>query len=281
MKPDWQNKSYAKGGASTGPSTMHAKLKVGMSSLHGKIGASNTNMPQAPKPVAKPTVRKFADGGAVRGGVMSDEDYAKRMEQGEKNMERLRSAADSIKSFFSREDKPSASNITGDSGMSASDTAKKQAVSGGAQMPAAEPEKTRKIEDYMAKAPASDEADYGNESRRTSMASAPTPAKAKPAAKPSKVEPAANADYGNESRRTSMAASKEEAPAAQKGKPYRTLDGKMAYATPDVKTPPSNKDWGVQNVAGNLKKYAGAAADYVKNFETPAERRSRERKEGK
>ena len=161
MKPDWQNKSFAKGGAATGPSTMHSKLKVGMSSLHSKIGAATNNMPQAPKPA----VRKFADGGAVR--TRSDEEigdtdprtgkvdpgsYDRRMAEGAKNMERLSSAADTLKSFFSSKEAPaSASNITGESGMSASDTAKKQAMSGGAQMPVAAEEPRRQISDYMVK----------------------------------------------------------------------------------------------------------------------------------
>jgi hypothetical protein len=290
MKPDWQNKSFAKGGAATGPSTMHSKLKVGMSSLHSKIGAANSNMPQAPKPV----VRKFADGGAVRTrsddeigdtdprtGKVDPGSYDRRMKAGEENMARLSSAADTLKSFFSSKEAPaSASNITGDSGMSASDMAKKQAMSGGAQMPAAEPEKTRKIEDYMAKAPEAEGADYGNEGRRTSMASAPTPAKAKPAAKPSKVEPAANVNYGNEDRRTPMATTKAEAPTKPTKKTYRSVSGKIETYEPEPEKP-ANQRWGVQNVIPNAKRYAGAVADYVKNFETPAERRSRERKEGK
>jgi hypothetical protein len=161
MKPDWQNKSFAKGGAATGPSTMHSKLKVGMSSLHSKIGMANSNMPQAPKPA----VRKFADGGVVRTrsddeigdtdprtGKVDPGSYDRRMAEGAKNMERLSSAADTLKSFFSSKEAPaSASNITGDSGMSASDMAKKQAMSGGAQMPAAAEEPRRQISDYMVK----------------------------------------------------------------------------------------------------------------------------------
>jgi hypothetical protein len=167
MKPDWQNKSFAKGGAATGPSTMHSKLKVGMSSLHSKIGAATNNMPQAPKPA----VRKFADGGVVRTrsddeigdtdprtGKVDPGSYDRRMAEGAKNMERLSSAADTLKSFFSSKEAPaSASNITGDSGMSASDTAKKQAMSGGAQMPAAAEEPRRQISDYMVKKEATED----------------------------------------------------------------------------------------------------------------------------
>jgi hypothetical protein len=61
MKPDWQNKSYAKTSSPTAPSTTHPKLKLGMTSLHSKIAVANNNMPQTPKPA----VRKFADGGEV------------------------------------------------------------------------------------------------------------------------------------------------------------------------------------------------------------------------
>jgi len=172
MKPDWQNKSYAKSSSPTGPSTTHAKLKVGMSSLHSKISAANNNMPKAPKPV----VRKFADGGSVRTrsddeigdtdprtGKVDPGSYDRRMKAGEENLNRLKSAVESVRSFFSRDKAPesSPSNITGDSGMKDSDTAKKQAMSGGMDFekkaePVAESkveakaeEPRRKIEDYM------------------------------------------------------------------------------------------------------------------------------------
>jgi hypothetical protein len=182
MKPDWQNKSYAKSSSPTGPSTTHAKLKVGMSSLHSKISAANNNMPKAPKPV----VRKFADGGVVRtrsddqiwwesqpgnrgknypGDDIASKQYDRNKAAGEENLSRLKSAARSIASFFSRdkEAESSSANITGDSGMKDSDVAKKQAMSGGMDFekkagPVAEPkveakaeEPRRKIEDYMVK----------------------------------------------------------------------------------------------------------------------------------
>ncbi len=112
MKPDWQNKSYAKSSSPTGPSTTHAKLKVGMSSLHSKISAANNNMPKAPKPV----VRKFADGGSVRTrsddeigdtdprtGKVDPGSYDRRMKAGEENLNRLKSAVESVRSFFSRD----------------------------------------------------------------------------------------------------------------------------------------------------------------------------------
>jgi len=180
MKPDWQNKSYAKSSSPTGPSTTHAKLKVGMSSLHSKISAANNNMPKAPKPV----VRKFADGGVVRtrsddqiwwesqpgnrgknypGDDIASKQYDRNKAAGEENLSRLKSAARSIASFFSRdkEAESSSANITGDSGMKDSDVAKKQAMSGGMDFekkaqPVAESkveakaeEPRRKIEDYM------------------------------------------------------------------------------------------------------------------------------------
>jgi len=200
MKPDWQNKSFAKGGTATGPSTMHAKLKVGMSSLHSKIGAANSNMPQAPKPATKPVVRKFADGGMVR--TRSDDEigdtdmrtgrvdpgsYDRRMKAGAENMERLRSAADTIKSFFSKE-KPSESssaNISGDTGMSDTDTAKKQAISGGYQMAKTETEEPRRsISDYMVK-PTETESKTEIQATPVETGAAPAPAKKANAAKAS------------------------------------------------------------------------------------------------
>lgn len=182
MKPDWQNKSYAKSGSPAGPSTTHAKLKVGMSSLHSKISAANSNMPKAPKPV----VRKFADGGSVRtrsddqiwwesqpgnrgkdypGDEIASKQYERNKAAGEENLSRLKSAAESIRSFFSRDKSPevSSANITGDSGMSESDIAKKQAMSGGmasekkAEAPAPE-ERRREITDYMVKKDAASDA---------------------------------------------------------------------------------------------------------------------------
>lgn len=144
MKPDWQNKSYAKNGAVTGSSTMHSKLKVGTSSLHSKISAANNNMPQAPKPV----VRKFADGGTVlktrtaeeigdtdtKSGRVDPGSFDRRAAEGAKNMERLRSVGDSISSFFSKEDKASSDksssdNITNNNGASESDKAKREIIS--------------------------------------------------------------------------------------------------------------------------------------------------------
>ena len=182
MKPDWQNKSYAKSGSPAGPSTTHPKLKVGMSSLHSKIAVANHNTAQA----KKPAVRKFADGGSVRtrsddqiwwesqpgnrgkdypGDEIASQQYERNKAAGEENLSRLRSAAESIRSFFSREKSPdtSSANITGDSGMSESDIAKKQAMSGGiasekkAEAPAPE-ERRREITDYMVKKNATSDA---------------------------------------------------------------------------------------------------------------------------
>jgi hypothetical protein len=114
MKPDWQNKSYAKTSSPTAPSTMHSKLKVGMTSLHSKIAVSNHNMPSQPMPA----VRKFADGGSVRTrsddeigdtdlrtGKVDPGSYDRRMAQGEKNLQALKDAFNK----FTGDNKPSAS----------------------------------------------------------------------------------------------------------------------------------------------------------------------------
>lgn len=222
MKPDWQNKSYAKTSSPTGPSTTHAKLKVGMSSLHSKISAANSNMPKAPKPV----VRKFADGGSVR--TRSDEEigdtdprtgkvdpgsYDRRMKAGEENLNRLKSAVESVRSFFSRDKAPesSPSNITGDSGMSDSDTAKKQAMSGGMDFEKKAETKTepkvgaeeprRVIEDYIKKAP-----------EAAAVVSANTNAQDLPPA------PAANAPAANASNASSLVRSSNTAKTVKKKK---------------------------------------------------------------
>ena len=236
MKPDWQNKSYAKGGAATGPSTMHPKLKVGMSSLHSKIGMANSNMPQAPKPA----VRKFADGGMVR--TRSDDEigdtdirtgrvdpgsYERRMKAGEENMERLRSAADTIKSFFSKDKgaDTSASNATGDSGMSASDTAKKQAMSGGFQMAKADSEEPRRqISDYMVKKEATED--------KAEPVAAPVeaePFKAKKPAKPAmSTEPAMETPRQGRSGRTGPMASRRQLDAGGPSASGKIIEERMA-----------------------------------------------------
>jgi hypothetical protein len=332
MKPDWQNKSYAKGGAATGPSTMHSKLKVGMSNLHSKIGQANSNMPQAPKPAAKPAVRKFADGGAVRTrsddeigdtnprtGKVDPGSYDRRMKAGEENMASLRSAADSIKNFFSQEGKTSSSNVTGDTGMSASDTAKKAAMSGGAQMPAAAEEKPRTIESYMAKAPKdeTEAADYGNEGARTPMPRASSEPKAKPAkrnvnaqnvsAPAPKVEapaPKVEAPFQSSVSKASAPSPQVETAAQMREKQLRASAGSRAARMSEAKKPvapampsvkaaaseikfsgrvPTSEEASAnrQALANKAKEFGVGIADYIKNFETPAERRSRERKEGK
>jgi hypothetical protein len=169
MKPDWQNKSYAKTSSPTAPSTTHPKLKLGMTSLHSKIAVANNNMPQAPKPA----VRKFADGGVIR--TRSDEEigdtpnypgakpdpgsFDRRMAEGEKNMQRLRSLGDSISSFFSKEDKAStekasSDNITNVSGGNKSDEAKAAIISAAMDKKpetVVTEEPRRKITDYMVK----------------------------------------------------------------------------------------------------------------------------------
>ena len=57
---------------------------------------------------------------------------------------------------------------------------------------------------------------------------------------------------------------------------YRDLSGKVQYKTPDI---PSAAKTASDAVASGAKKVGSGIADYVKNFETPAERRSREAKE--
>jgi len=195
-------------------------------------------------------------------------------------------------------------------------------------------EPRRKIEDYMKKAPEAEDANYGNEGRRTSMGVAPTP-KAPPKAAlakqvssdPRNVEtsksrgrpaeaknpnysnegrsstaPAKNPNYSNEGR-SSTAPSKvadtvktvakmyAQGPigvAADATKPladkatnamretYRDLSGKVQYKTPDI---PSAAKTVSDAVTSGAKKVGSGIADYVKNFETPAEARSRRDKE--
>lgn len=310
MKPDWQNKSYAKSGSPAGPSTTHAKLKVGMSSLHSKISAANSNMPKAPKPV----VRKFADGGSVRtrsddqiwwesqpgnrgkdypGDEIASKQYERNKAAGEENLSRLKSAAESIRSFFSRDKSPevSSANITGDSGMSESDIAKKQAMSGGmasekkAEVPAPE-ERRREITDYMVRKDAASDA----VAQPVTTVSDLPPAPAAPASdnsssskkidsSPKKVDnKKVKVDAKNYEKKTETQnlLARYPAPDIDVPKPkktYRSLSGKIETYED---TPKPSVD-----VMPAIKKGAGAVADYFKNFETPAERRSRLAKENK
>lgn len=193
MKPDWQNKSFAKTSSPTGPSTTHPKLKVGMSSLHSKIAVANHNTAQA----KKPAVRKFADGGTVlktrsdeeigdtntKSGVVDPGSFDRRAAQGEKNLQALK---DAFNKFTGEKSAP----------VSADTAENKQPVERFATTKSPEPEpkpkaeeKPRQITDYMAKAPESDVVDYGNEGSRTSMARSAAPIKpvkkaAQPAAQP-------------------------------------------------------------------------------------------------
>ena len=203
-------------------------------------------------------------------------------------------------------------------------------------------EPRRKIEDYQKKAPEAEDANYGNEGRRTSMGVSPvskSTSKSAPKAAPksetnttrkdpreaeasmsrgtraaapknpnysnegrSSTAPAKNPNYSNEGR-SSTAPSKvadtvktvaktvAQGPAgalATTAKPvadkaanamretYRDLSGKVQYKTPDI---PSAAKTVSDAVASGVKKVGSGIADYVKNFETPAERRSREAKE--
>lgn len=192
MKPDWQNKSFAKTSSPSGPSTTHPKLKVGMSSLHSKIAVANHNTVQA----KKPAVRKMADGGTVRtrsdeeigdtnvkSGVVDPGSFERRAAQGEKNLQALK---DAFNKFTGEKSAPVSTDMAEN----------KQPVERFAATKSPEPEpkpkaeeKPRQITDYMAKAPESDVVDYGNEGGRTSMARSAAPIKpvkkaAQSAAKP-------------------------------------------------------------------------------------------------
>ena len=245
-------------------------------------------MPQAPKPV----VRKFADGGMVRGGVMSDEDYAKRMEQGEKNMERLRSAADSIKSFLSPKEKASADNLTGDTGMSETDKAKKAAMSGGAQMPAAAEEPRRQISDYMVK-PTETESKTEIQATPVETGAAPAPAKSVKAAKASVASvstsaPAKPTETSAQMREKQLRASggSRGARMGEVSKPTASSVSSAKASPSEIKVSgrvPTSEEAAAnrQALASKAKEFGVGVANYIKNFETPAERRSRERQEGK
>lgn len=304
MKPDWQNKSFAKGGAATGSTTMHSKLKVGMSSLHSKIGAAINNMPQAPKPA----VRKFADGGAVRTrsdeeigdtnprtGVVDPGSYERRMKQGEENMARLSSAVDSFKSFFSQKDKASPENVTGASGMSAADEAKKSAMSGGYQTPSTAEEKRREMADYMVKPTETESKTEINATPvETKAAPAPAPTKkakqvasAKKASAPApktETKKTVSSDTAAPSVKATSAAPVSQPVAKPTAKPAQQGTWGIHNAVPNIKSAASSIEkslnspdgkWGVQNVIPNIKGMAKSASDYINNFETPAERRSR------
>jgi len=319
MKPDWQNKSFAKTGSPAAPSTMNPKLKVGMSTLHSKISQANSNMPQAPKPA----VRKFADGGAVRTrsddeigdtnprtGVVDPGSYDRRMKAGEENLNRLKSAVESVRSFFSREKEPesSPSNITGDSGMSESDVAKKQSMSNmsfdkkeepKAEVKAEEPR--RKIEDYIKSAPvvesttssqnlpAADAAPAASSNAAPAAAASSNTAVVKKAAAPvvapvNKKKPA-KVDRSNKSGQSQkdiealilqnkgLAGNDAMKKQQQQSSTITKPTGSGRVPTPEQAA--ANR----QALIDKAKSVGTSVADYIKNFETPAERRSRLAKE--
>ena len=315
MKPDWQNKSFAKTGSPAAPSTMNPKLKVGMSTLHSKISQANSNMPQAPKPA----VRKFADGGAVRTrsddeigdtnprtGVVDPGSYDRRMKAGEENLNRLKSAVESVRSFFSREKEPasSPSNITGDSGMSESDVAKKQSMSNmsfdkkeepKAEVKAEEPR--RKIEDYMVKPeavskpsttaqdlPAAPAADAAPAAAASSNAAVVKKAAA-PVVAPVKKKKPAKVDRSNKSGQSQkdiealilqnkgLAGNDAMKKQQQQSSTITKPTGSGRVPTPEQAA--ANR----QALIDKAKSVGTSVADYIKNFETPAERRSRLAKE--
>jgi hypothetical protein len=167
--------------------------------------------------------------------------------------------------------------------MSASDMAKKEAMSGGAQKQAAPAEeKRREISDYMVK-PAETESKTEIAAtpveKKTSSAKKSVSSQNAPAATP-KADVKMTGSPNMPTSNTKSSAAKAESSEKPAKKTYRTVSGEVKTYTP-AQEKPANERWGVQNIVPNVKRYAGAVSDYVKNFETPAERRSRERKEGK
>lgn len=320
MKPDWQNKSFAKTGSPAAPSTMNPKLKVGMSTLHSKISQANNNMPQAPKPV----VRKFADGGSVRTrsddeigdtnprtGVVDPGSYDRRMKAGEENLNRLKSAVESVRSFFSRdkEAESSPSNITGDSGMSESDVAKKQSMSNmsfdkkaepvaevKAEVKAEEPAYKAAVVEAVTKPraavqdlPAADAAPVASANAASSNAASSNTAVVKKAAAPvvapvNKKKPA-KVDRSNKSGQSQkdiealilqnkgLAGNDAMKKQQQQSSTITKPTGSGRVPTPEQAA--ANR----QALIDKAKSVGTSVADYIKNFETPAERRSRLAKE--
>jgi hypothetical protein len=302
MKPDWQNKSYAKNGAPAGPSTTHPKLKVGMTNLHSKIAVANHNMPQAPKPV----VRKFADGGAVRtrsaeeigdtdakSGKIDPGSYDRRAAQGEKNLQMLKDAFNKFTGDKATTTvKENESNMSPDSmastyykGNKASDTTKPVEMK---TETTTEPSYMKDVRDTLSKPKAESTMTMTEETKASAA-----PAKASKARKGKSVEAKKDSSmdtYPDETtRRVVPSATKQvEKPAssakaqAPVGETYRKLDGTVGRASPKL---PPDQQWGVQNIIPNLKSDVPAIArsvgNYFKNMETPAQRRERERKEAK
>jgi hypothetical protein len=192
------------------------------------------------------------------------------------------------------------------------------------------------IKSRMKTAPEAEDANYGNEGRRTSMGVSPVSKSApKAAAKQtssssdsrnleasmsrgtraatpknpnysnegrSSTAPSKNPNYSNEGRSSTAPSKTADAvktvaktvaqgpagalataakPVADKAtnamrETYRDLSGKVQYKTPDI---PSAAKTASDAVVSGAKKVGSGIADYVKNFETPAERRSREAKE--
>lgn len=306
MKPDWQNKSFAKTGSPAAPSTMNPKLKVGMSTLHSKISQANNNMPQAPKPV----VRKFADGGAVRTrsddeigdtnprtGVVDPGSYDRRMKAGEENLNRLKSAVESVRSFFSRdkEVESSPSNITGDSGMSESDVAKKQSMSNMSFDKKEEPKAEVKAEEPAYKAavveavtkPRAAVQDLPAADAAPAAAPAPVvvPKKVAPVVAPVNKKKPAKVDRSNKSGQSQkdiealilqnkgLAGNDAMKKQQQQSSTITKPTGSGRVPTPEQAA--ANR----QALIDKAKSVGTSVADYIKNFETPAERRSRLAKE--
>jgi len=180
-------------------------------------------------------------------------------------------------------------------------------------------EPRRKIEDYQKKAPEAEDANYGNEGRRTSMGVSPV---SKPAAKSSpKLETittrkdpreaeagmtrgtrpsvAKNSDYSNEGRSSTAPAKNPNYSNEGRSSTAPTIASKVgniakdtaiaavkaanpvATAAYEFGTTPTSEQASANRQAAydKVKSVGSKVADYVKNFETPAERRSREAKE--
>jgi hypothetical protein len=85
-----------------------------------------------------------------------------------------------------------------------------------------------------------------------------------------------NPNYSNEGRSSVKAATPSTATPSTMPSTYRDLSGKVKSIGPSG---PSSSQMASDAVISGAKKIGSGVADYVKNFETPAERRSREAKE--
>jgi hypothetical protein len=163
----------------------------------------------------------------------------------------------------------------------------------------AKDEPRRQITDYIKKAPEAEDANYGNEGRRTSMGVAPTLktiTKAAPTAKtPSTSDArnlesgmsrgtrpsvAKNPDYSNEGRISAAPTAKNPDYSNEGRNSVTPTSTPVKTSTGFSRVPTSEQASANRQAAMDKVKSVGSdVADYVRNFETPAERRSREAKE--